>query len=91
MMKGCEKMKFNNNDEIKAFVLNLVEILEKIGEKSHAYELKAWSGEFFTTSSEFLGELKLILERISNVKLLDDITRRNVNECIKVINQSFGI
>lgn len=84
-------MIFNNNDEIKEFALDLVEILGKIGEKSHAYELKAWSEEFFTTSSEFLGELKLILERISNVKLLDDITRKNVNECIRVINKAFGI
>ena len=84
-------MMFNNNEEIKEFALNLVEILEKIGEKSHANELKAWSGDFFTTSSEFLGELKLILERISTVKLLDDITRKNVNECIKVINKAFGI
>lgn len=82
-------MTFNNNDEIKEFALNLVEILEKIEERSHAHELKAWSGEFFTTSSEFLGELKFTLERISNVKLLDDITRKNVNECIRVINKAF--
>lgn len=84
-------MIFNNNDEIKEFALNLVEILEKLGEKSYADDLKAWSGDFFTTSSEFLGELKLILERISNVKLLDDITRKNVNECIRLINKAFGI
>ncbi|MGB8451564.1 MAG: hypothetical protein WCD89_04460 [Anaerocolumna sp.] len=84
-------MMFNNNDDIKEFALNLVKTLEKLGEKAHADDLKAWSGEFFTTSSEFLGELKLILERISNLKLLDDITKKNVNECIRAINKAFDI
>ena len=83
-------MKFNDNSEIRKFALELIKILEKTGEKNYANELKAWSGEFFTTSSEFLGELKFILEKISKLEILDNDTKKAIHECIKTIDKAFG-
>jgi len=84
-------MIFNNNDDLKKFAMSLAQKLEGIGEKILAKDLKDWNHEFFTTSSEFLGELKLILTRINDLKALDGATKKDVKECIRAIEKAFGI
>lgn len=86
-------MSFSNNDDLKKFVAILIQELELHGEKSLANELRAWQSDSFTTSSEFLGELKLILQKIdtSCIKGLKGTIQQQINECIISINKVFGI
>lgn len=83
-------MNFKSQADVKVFGKTLQERLLSMGEASLANELREWDGGFFTTSSEFLGEMKLILEKISVLKSLDDVTKKNVQGCLSAINQAFG-
>ena len=84
-------MKFNNNDDLRNFSEILTTKMESIGEMLLSIDLKNWSEDSFTTSSEFLGELKLILVRIKQLDTLDLSTKQDVDDCIKAINRAFGI
>lgn len=84
-------MIFNNNEDLRKFARTLAQKMEAIDETVLADELKNWDGEFFTTSSEFLGELKIILEKIKALKTIDDAIMRDVKECITSINKAFGV
>lgn len=84
-------MIFSNNGDLKNFAISLAEKLEGIGEKILSKDLKDWNNEFFTTSSEFLGELKLILARVNDIKALDGATKKDVKECIRLIEKAFGM
>ena len=84
-------MRFDNNDDLKHFSKVLSEKLLLIGELSLTRELKRWDEGCFTTSSEFLGEFKLILKRVKQVDALDIATNRDVERCITTINKAFGI
>lgn len=84
-------MNFNNNDDLKKFALSLSKSLERIGECVLAKELEDWNNEFFTTSTEFLGELKLILIRINDLQVLDGATENDVKECIRTIEKVLGM
>lgn len=84
-------MKTDSNDDIKKFVKELIKKMENAGESDIARELNDWDNDFFTTSSEFLGELKLILERIEQLEVLDSTTKKNVKDCIISINRAFGM
>ena len=82
---------FNSNQELKQFSKTISKKLDSIGEKGLANELDEWDKQFFTTSSEFLGELKIILNQIKDLKVLDDFTRKEISNCIAVINKAFGM
>ena len=86
-------MTFSNNDEIKYFVKELKQKLVSIGENEFLDELVIWEDTFFTSSSEFLGELKTILEKIEaqNIPSLKGNTKKQIKSCIKAINKAFGI
>jgi|BioPla2DNA2_1021312.scaffolds.fasta_scaffold18990_2 hypothetical protein len=86
-------MTFSNNDEIKYFVKELKQKLVSIGENEFLDELVNWEDTFFTSSSEFLGELKTILEKIEaqNIPSLKGNTKKQIKSCIKAINKAFGI
>lgn len=81
----------NDNQGLKEFSKTLSQRLECIGEKEFANELNDWDKQFFTTSSEFLGELKIILDKIRDLKTLDDFTKKEIRNCIAVINKAFGV
>jgi len=83
-------MNFTSNADIKSFSKLLQETLVSIGEESLADELKEWDDGFFTTSSEFLGEMKLILEKIYVLRNLDEVTKKNVKACLVAINDAFS-
>lgn len=86
-------MEFNTNNEIKNFVKELKNQLTSVGENKLLRELINWEDTFFTSSSEFLGELKLILEQIQaqNILSFKDKTQNQIADCIKSINKAFGI
>jgi len=83
-------MKIDNNNDLKIFARELSSVLLRIGEKELANELAKWDEDFFTTSSEFLGELNLILKKIVVVNRLDERTKTNVEDCIRAIDAAFG-
>ncbi len=80
-----------NNEELKIFSIALIDKLKLIGESEFADELVIWKDQFFTTSSEFIGELKLILQKIYIIKGLDAETRKDIQEYILLINKAFGM
>jgi len=86
-------MTFNNNDEIKYFIKELKQKLVLIGENEFLDELVNWEDTFFTSSSEFLGELKTVLEKIEaqNIPSLKGYTQNRIKSCIKAINKALGI
>lgn len=55
---------FNSLDDMKRFANLLSDELIKIGQIELAEEIKFFSYNTYTTSSEYLGELMLVLERI---------------------------
>lgn len=86
-------MSFSNNEDIMKFIAILVDNLELIDEKSLITELEAWQSISFTTSSEFLGELRLILQKINARcrKRLKITIQQQIDECINSINKAFEI
>jgi hypothetical protein len=83
-------MDFKNSDEIKKFSKILQREPLLMGEMSLANELSAWDEGSFTTSSEFLGEMKLILEKAARLKTIDEMTRKDVHGCLSAINRAFS-
>jgi hypothetical protein len=55
---------FDSLDDMKEFAKLLYEELMKISQVELAEEIKFFSYNTYTTSSEYLGELKFVLERI---------------------------
>lgn len=86
-------MTFNNNDEIKDYVKELKKKLVSIGENEFLDELVNWEDTFFTSSSEFLGELRIVLEKIQahNIPSLEGNAQKQIRSCIKAINKAFKI
>ena len=82
-------MIINNNEDILRFSKELIIKMNSIGEHAFAKELENWSGGFYTTSSEFLGEFKMILERVKGLKPLDLSTKKDIIDCIEIINKAF--
>ena len=81
---------FRNNNDIKAFVKLLIQKMDDKCEKELSEELIKWNGDFFTTSSEYLGELKLIWEKIKHLETLDSKDRKEIINCIESINKALG-
>jgi len=82
-------MRFDKNSDIKEFSEKLEMKLFESGESSLSNGLHEWNMNFFTTSSEYLGELKIILEEIYILKSLDNETRQDIRECLLAINKAF--
>ena len=84
-------MVFSSNYAVREFVGTLIKNLEEINENELKEELIAWSNCAFTTSSEFLGELKLILEKTKNLTALDSKVKNDVVNCLLTIDKAFNI
>jgi hypothetical protein len=56
--------KFNSLADMKELAKNLSDELNKIDEIELAEQIMLFSYNAYTTSSEYLGELKFVLERI---------------------------
>lgn len=83
-------MIFKSNDDLKKYIRTLIKSLELIGEIKLVENLRTWDVEFFTTSSELLGELVIILKKIKALKSLDKTTKNEVKETIETINKVLG-
>jgi len=82
-------MEFNNNNSIKEFVRTLIITLDSINEIMLTKELKEWRDCAFTTSSEYLGELRTILKKVENITTLDVKVKNDINCCIATIDKAF--
>lgn len=81
---------FDNMDDIKAFSDELISVMKMINENELDKELVNWRNEFFTTSSERLGEFRNILLRLLEIRGLEETTKTKINKCIEKINQAFN-
>ncbi|MCR3921478.1 MAG: hypothetical protein NUK65_03045 [Firmicutes bacterium] len=63
-------MIISNNNDLKSFVDQLISKLEVINELSYANSLRLWKKTSYTTSIEYLGELKLMSGFASDIILI---------------------
>ena len=82
-------MIFDDNFTLKEFAILLIKNLEDKEEYVLKEELIGWLNCSYTSSSEFLGELNLILKKVKNFAALDQKTRNNVIDCIAAIDEVF--
>jgi hypothetical protein len=77
---------FDSREDYKNFALKIVQNLEFIGEHEYLVkELNNWNTTCFTTSSEFLGDLVLILKKVVTIDALDKSLNENISWCISEI------
>ncbi|NTW71792.1 MAG: hypothetical protein HGA49_06065 [Eubacteriaceae bacterium] len=80
---------FNSNQELRDFASILCEELKHNDEFELANELRMWNEDAFTSSTEFLGELMLILEKvILSPKILS--MKPQTEECLSTIKKALG-
>jgi len=77
---------FKTNKELRLFVLKIYEELKLNDENELSNELNIWNENVYTTSSEFLGELMLILEKVLQTSLILS-TKSQIEECIMIIKK----
>lgn len=84
-------MDIKDNNELRNFVKRIRLELEKNNEINLANDLKNWNNESFTSSSEFLGELMLILEKVKLSMQISDVTKKEIIECILIIRKALTV
>ncbi len=82
-------MLFEGPEDLRRFTKYLVEEMEKCGHNDIVSELNEWGETPFSTSSEYLGELKLILEKVRSINVLSRLNKQNIDACIEAINKAF--
>lgn len=80
---------FNSNQDLRDFASTLCEELNRNNECELANELRTWNEDAFTSSTEFLGELMLILEKINETTKLSNM-KPQIEECVKAIRKALG-
>jgi hypothetical protein len=85
------KWTFNDLQEMKQFALHLSNELNLHGEVNLANEVKYFSKNTYTTSSEYLGEFRIVLIRVLNLdnKILLGL-KDSIRDAIASIDKAFG-
>jgi hypothetical protein len=84
-------IQFNSLNDMKKFAEYLSEILMQLGYNDKVMLVKEFSYNSFTTSSEYLGELRIILNELNRSNILtDDRVKFEVETAIQAINKAFG-
>jgi len=78
---------FNSNQGLRDFSSELCEELKLNNEHELANELRMWKEVGFTSSSEFLGELMLILEKVIRESKPLRI-KPQIEECLEAIRRT---
>lgn len=83
---------FNDLQNMKDFINHLSSQLQQIGENKWADEMNFFSYNTYTTSSEYLGELRMALQKLLKEKqsTLPAALKRHVDSAIDAINKAFG-
>jgi hypothetical protein len=94
-MLRCDKVikcSFQDPKSFKDLASYLISELNKLDSTDYSNELNDWANTFYTTSSEYLGELRIILNKIlndSDIKLPDEV-KNSIELAINAINKAFG-
>jgi hypothetical protein len=85
------KWKFNDLQEVKQFALHLSYELNSRGEENLAKEVKYFSKNTYTTSSEYLGEFRIVLKSLLNLdnKILLGL-EDSIRDAVASIDKAFG-
>jgi hypothetical protein len=79
---------FDRREDFEDFAMEIARKLELIGGYDHLVkELNDWNTTFFTTLSEFFGDLKLILIKVNAIDSLDQSLRDTITLCIPIIDK----
>lgn len=82
---------FNNLNDMKEFAKYLSKKLESFGYKDKSKMVNEFSYNSYTTSSEYLGEFRILLEDLKKQNVLkDENIKLGVDSAIKAINKAFG-
>jgi len=84
------KFKFNHLDDMKEFATYLSRELEEMGYKDKSKMVNEFSYNSYTTSSEYLGEFRILLEDLKKENIFNNKVKTEVDFAIKVINKAFG-
>lgn len=83
--------KFNHLNDMKEFAKYLSRELERLGYKDKSRIVSEFSYNSFTTSSEYLGEFRFLLEDLIKQNILsDDNIKLQIDNAIRAINKAFG-
>lgn len=82
---------FNSLNDVKEFAKYLSKELENFGYKDKSKMVYEFSYNSYTTSSEYLGEFRILLEDLKKQNVLDDDNIKiEVDAAIRAINKAFG-
>ena len=82
---------FNSLDDMKGFAKYLSKELKNFGYKDKSKMVNEFSYNSYTTSSEYLGEFRILLEDLKKQNVLDeDNIKLGMEAAIKAINRAFG-
>jgi len=85
------KFEFNDLNDMKEFAKHLSKELENFGYKDKSEMVNGFSYNSYTTSSEYLGEFRVLLEDLKKQKILEgENIKLEVDAAIKAINKAFG-
>ncbi|MEW9700825.1 hypothetical protein [Paenibacillus sp. SI8] len=86
------KWEFNDIQNMKEFSGFVSSELSKIGEQRLAEELSFFTTNTFTTSTEYLGELRILFNEVLVEKkaYFSDELNSSIALAIKAINKAFG-
>ncbi len=84
--------KFENPQDIKKFADHMSSELMKRNKHELASEINQFCSTPFTTSSEFLGEFRIIMKKVLSQKeiIFDKGTKNGILKSIETINKAFG-
>ena len=75
---------------MKEFATYLSRELEEMGYKDKSKMVNEFSYNSYTTSSEYLGEFRILLEDLKKENIFNNKVKTEVDFAIKVINKAFG-
>jgi hypothetical protein len=83
---------FDSLQRMKEFAVHLSAELSNLGEKSFSESVKGFAFNSFTTSTEYLGEFRIVLKDLLNIRgdILTQETKSLIQEAVAAINKAFG-
>ena len=84
-------MQLNSLDDMKQFAGHLAELLDQSGYKDKAEMVNDFFYNSFTTSSEYLGEFRIVLNRLIQSDIIaESAIISEIKTAIQAIDRAFG-
>ncbi|MFW5995807.1 MAG: hypothetical protein ACOCQB_00935 [Halanaerobiaceae bacterium] len=82
---------FDDLEDMKEFAYVLSNKLKELGNNEISRKIKQFSYNSFTTSTEYLGEFKLLLERVKKLNILSgNEIKFEIDKAIKIIERALN-